>query len=595
MRKIRILAVAPYPEMKEVFESVSAGRNDLALQVVVGNTMQGAELVGQMDLTPFDVIISRGGTAEMIRSRTNLPVIEVELTPYDIQNALTRIMAVAQRYAIVGFQGITNAAITFCEVLGVNVDVYTIRSKEECLSVIRRLKAEGVERILCDMEGIEAAEEVGMDADLIISCARSIERTLNKAVIYHSNTGTVRLFNEICESELEFQNEQIYAFCANGEMLLTRPISKDNQQIRKMLARMIPDALRYSTIRTQRSAGGGRYSIVGRVHYYHGEQMIVFHLRENQGALPVNITGITAYDSADSDIMNMCRFFKKNGGAVLDRAQKACESAMHVVVSGEAGCHADTVARFIGMYSVLSNEGCYLLDCAVINEKGWRRLYGDDGLLSFRTGTTLIFLGLERLSQHDTETLFSYLQNTNLIRQLRLIVLIEDNGTMNARTLIQRTVRELYAIHMPVPSLRERKEELGTIVETFGNYYREKHGGKAPKISAEGIRELAAYDWPGNLVQLERVMVQLMLDRNSDLISVKEVRAILASEREADSRIAEEEHRVPVRTASPRETLQEITYRTVLQVLEEEGGNRRKTAERLGISRTTLWRILERS
>ena len=33
----------------------------------------------------------------------------------------------------------------------------------------------------------------------------------------------------------------------------------------------------------------------------------------------------------------------------------------------------------------------------------------------------------------------------------------------------------------------------------------------------------------------------------------------------------------------------------VLQVLEEEGGNRRRTAERLGISRTTLWRILERS
>ena len=91
------------------------------------------------------------------------------------------------------------------------------------------------------------------------------------------------------------------------------------------------------------------------------------------------------------------------------------------------------------------------------------------------------------------------------------------------------------------------------------------------------------------------MIIQLMLDSNADVISVREVRAILASEREADRKISEEELKIPVRLDSPRETLQEITYRIVLQVLEEEGGNRRRTAERLGISRTTLWRILERS
>ena len=595
MRKIRILAVAPYPEMKQVFETVTASRNDISLQVIVGNTTHGEESIRNMDLSPFDVIISRGGTADLIRSATSLPVIEVELTPYDIQNALTGMMEQRTRFAIVGYPGITNAATTYCDVMGVNVDVFTIHDKQGSIEVLQRLKSNGIDKVLCDMEGLTTAKEVGIDAELIRSSARSIEKAISKALKYYSETGMIRMMSEVFESELEYNHEQLYAFSANGEFLLARPMERDSQQIRKTLTRMIPDVLRYSTLRTQRTAGGSRYLIVGRVHYYHEEQLVIFHLRENEGALPVNVAGLSSYDSADIDMSNMSRFFNKNGSAVLGRAQKACESAMHVVVSGEKGTHADTVARFIGMYSVLSNEGCYLLDCAVINEKGWRRLYGDDGLLSFRTGTTLVFLGLEHLNQQDADALFSYLRNTNLSRQLRLIMLIEDNGSEYVRMLIQRSVRELYAIHMPVSALRERREDIPLIVDGFEDYFGEKHGSRAAKISAEGIRELAAYDWPGNYVQLERVLMQLILDCSEETVSLKAIRDIVASEKEADRRLTETVKETEIKPISPRETLEEITYRTVLQVLDEEGGNRRKTAERLGISRTTLWRILERS
>ena len=182
MRKIRILAVAPYPEMKQVFETVTASRNDISLQVIVGNTTHGEESIRNMDLSPFDVIISRGGTADLIRSATSLPVIEVELTPYDIQNALTGMMEQRTRFAIVGYPGITNAATTYCDVMGVNVDVFTIHDKQGSIEVLQRLKSNGIDKVLCDMEGLTTAKEVGIDAELIMSSARSIEKAISKGL-----------------------------------------------------------------------------------------------------------------------------------------------------------------------------------------------------------------------------------------------------------------------------------------------------------------------------------------------------------------------------------------------------------------------------
>ena len=63
MRKVRILAVAPYDGMRDVLSSVAAGRDDVEVTTVVANMERGADYVAHCDQSRYDVIVSRGGTA----------------------------------------------------------------------------------------------------------------------------------------------------------------------------------------------------------------------------------------------------------------------------------------------------------------------------------------------------------------------------------------------------------------------------------------------------------------------------------------------------------------------------------------------------
>ena len=91
MKQVKVLLIAPYEGMKEVAESVAAGREDIDLTVLVGNMQKGLKLVRECDQSRYDVIISRGGTAEIIREAASIPLVEIELTPYDIHNALAEV------------------------------------------------------------------------------------------------------------------------------------------------------------------------------------------------------------------------------------------------------------------------------------------------------------------------------------------------------------------------------------------------------------------------------------------------------------------------------------------------------------------------
>ena len=88
-------------------QKMAADRNDIDLTVYVGDLQKGAELAQRNFHGNFDVIISRGGTAELIGSLTDLPVIEITLSVYDVLRAIKMAENFSSRYAIVGFPSIT--------------------------------------------------------------------------------------------------------------------------------------------------------------------------------------------------------------------------------------------------------------------------------------------------------------------------------------------------------------------------------------------------------------------------------------------------------------------------------------------------------
>ena len=104
---VRILGIAPYEGMKLAMERVAETYSNVSLDTFVGDLEEGAAIVRQNLDSTYDCIISRGGTAELIRKITDIPVVEIHLSVYDILRAIQLAENYAKHYAVVGFPNIT--------------------------------------------------------------------------------------------------------------------------------------------------------------------------------------------------------------------------------------------------------------------------------------------------------------------------------------------------------------------------------------------------------------------------------------------------------------------------------------------------------
>ena len=87
MEKVKVLGIAPYEGMVNMMRAAAEKRDDISLTAFVGDLDSGAAIAGRYSIDDFDVIVSRGGTAEMIRRKSDLPVVEIPISAYDILRA----------------------------------------------------------------------------------------------------------------------------------------------------------------------------------------------------------------------------------------------------------------------------------------------------------------------------------------------------------------------------------------------------------------------------------------------------------------------------------------------------------------------------
>jgi len=132
-RVTHILGIAPYDGMQTAMERVAEEFPNIQLDAYTGDLEAGAAIVRSAQLENYDVIISRGGTADRIREVTDLPVVSIQLSVYDVLRAIKMAENYSNLYAIVGFPSITEPAHTLCDLLRLDMDIITIHSMDELL------------------------------------------------------------------------------------------------------------------------------------------------------------------------------------------------------------------------------------------------------------------------------------------------------------------------------------------------------------------------------------------------------------------------------------------------------------------------------
>ncbi|MBQ1840695.1 MAG: PrpR N-terminal domain-containing protein, partial [Atopobiaceae bacterium] len=180
--QVEILAVAPYEGLATILERESLNYPDISMTVITGNLEEGVAAAIDRLVEPFDLILSRGGTADLLRQSLDIPVVDIKTSALDVLQALQFSEDINGKRAVVGFRGITDAAHLTSDVLHLDLDIFTLVDEKDVHNVTGILAEQGYDTVLCDVISSTVFREAGFNTVLITSGTNSVRESIDEAV-----------------------------------------------------------------------------------------------------------------------------------------------------------------------------------------------------------------------------------------------------------------------------------------------------------------------------------------------------------------------------------------------------------------------------
>lgn len=293
--------------------------------------------------------------------------------------------------------------------------------------------------------------------------------------------------------------------------------------------------------------------------------------------------------------------------ALRDQVRQVARTNLHVLLLGETGTGKDVAARAIHAGSMRARSPYVAVNMATLNEAlAAADLFGAAkgaytgaqtarGGLFADAGDGTLFLDEIGDTPAGVQPMLLRVLESGEYRPLgaradvhtkaRLICATDQD--LAARGFNQALLRRLEAFVMRLPPLRERREDIGILIEHFLHQWSEQHG-VVLELPLSFIGELCQADWPGNIRQLRHVVRRAALavqaGEQPQLANFYEVR-------QAEERIA-----APVeaqKTGSKRVKLAALETDAVLSAMDCNGWQISGAAQQLGVSRPSMYKLIE--
>jgi two-component system, NtrC family, response regulator AtoC len=288
----------------------------------------------------------------------------------------------------------------------------------------------------------------------------------------------------------------------------------------------------------------------------------------------------------------------------------ARSSTTTVLIRGETGAGKELVARQIHAYSDVSTGPFVDLNCSVVPENLMEsELFGHEkgaytdakgkkeGLFELANGGTLFLDEIAEMPPHLQAKLLRVLEDKSFRRVggtekicVKIRILAATNRNL-FKEVEEGNFREdlfyrLSVIPIEVPPLRNRREDIPSLVKTFQDHYSREIGRPVRSLDKQIMERLVDYNWPGNVRELKNLMERLVLMCSDDRIRSDDlpehIRLNLDGPRAKGTRGSGLFQ--PGRVS----TLSEVERHAIEHGLAQVGWNKTHAAELLGISRQTL-------
>ena len=591
MQKVKILAVAPYEGMADAISTLAQSRDDIQMTVQIGDLDSGRKIAIELAHNNYDVILSRGGTAELIRSTVELPVIDIPISVYDVLRTIKLAENFSGKFVIAGFSAITSCSRVLCDLLQYDIDIITFTNEADAIPALRKAQKNGCMLVLSDMAGANAAQKLGMNSLLISSGTESITSAIDEAVKLVHSSQHVHKQKDLFQALLSDEDREFLIFNPAGTLWFSSlNESEGNIALLNLVQTYLKAFLRVPNQTISRQIRNKLYILTNR-HLIYEEQKYTAIIIQNQEALfAEEDSAITVYNYLDQNSDYSSEYSNSHQlGNTSHFIEEYSKSNLPILILGESGTGKDKVARLLYENGGYHSSPLYTINCELMGERKWNTLLKNAASPLADAGVTIYLKNLAVLSKKQLDDLFFYLENSRVARRNHLIFSLTSNQNDENNFMLCKTYLENKGscLTLKLPPLRERLTEFSSIAALYIHKMNVTTGKQIIGFEAEAMELMLNFSWPGNLDQLHHVVKELVTITKSPYISCKDVKLVLEQEKQQKKSITNSE-------LDLSGTLDEINAQLIQLVLAEENGNKERTAKRLGISRSTLWRILKR-
>jgi len=289
---------------------------------------------------------------------------------------------------------------------------------------------------------------------------------------------------------------------------------------------------------------------------------------------------------------------------VLSVAKQIAQSEVSVLITGESGTGKELMARFIHENSPRAMAPFMGINCGVFTEELLsNELFGHEkgsftgadhrkkGLIESTAGGTLFLDEITEMPPGMQVKLLRTLQEREImpigstepvkidIRFVaatnRDILKMVNDGRFRQDLYFRINVMNIY-----LPPLAKRRQDIPLLTHYFINKYNSRTDKKVTSVSPEALQQLMAYDFPGNVRELENIIERAIVLARGETIEVEHLPEMAVHTFRAN------------KGSIPSLDEQERSY--IEWVLDQTDGNKTKAADILGIDRVSLWRKLKK-
>ena len=292
--------------------------------------------------------------------------------------------------------------------------------------------------------------------------------------------------------------------------------------------------------------------------------------------------------------------------AIRSRVNKIADTDATILITGENGTGKDILAREIHRLSDRAQKPIVNVDAGAITETLFEsELFGHVkgaftdahadhvGKFELADGGTLFLDEIGNIPLHLQAKLLRVIQNRNVVRvgdtkeipiDIRLIC--ATNKDLEKMVAAEEFREDLYyrinTIHLHLPPLRERIDEIEPLAKLFLGIFAKKYRRNVSEISEEAWELLKSHPWSGNIRELRNCIEKAVILSEGAILTPKEIE-LKSIQSDSGSR-----------EISSEDSLEETEKKAIMAAIDRFGGNLSMVAKSLGISRPTLYAKLKK-